>query len=64
MPAFKLTYFPVKALGEPLRMLMSYGGDDFEDYRFKIEDWPSIKPSILDLLSLLFMYFNFFNFEL
>uniref|UniRef100_A0A6M2DNK0 glutathione transferase n=1 Tax=Xenopsylla cheopis TaxID=163159 RepID=A0A6M2DNK0_XENCH len=46
MPAFKLTYFPVKALGEPLRMLMSYGGDDFEDYRFKIEDWPSIKPTM------------------
>ncbi|XP_026463636.1 glutathione S-transferase-like [Ctenocephalides felis] len=46
MPAYKLTYFPVKALAEPLRMLISYGGEDFEDYRFNREDWPSIKPTM------------------
>uniref|UniRef100_A0A6M2DF29 glutathione transferase n=1 Tax=Xenopsylla cheopis TaxID=163159 RepID=A0A6M2DF29_XENCH len=46
MPTYKLTYFPAKALAEPLRMLLSYGGEDFEDYRFNREDWPSIKPTM------------------
>ncbi|KAF2904004.1 hypothetical protein ILUMI_02175 [Ignelater luminosus] len=45
-PAYKLTYFPVKALGEPLRFLMSYGGIEFEDYRFERENWPNLKPNM------------------
>uniref|UniRef100_A0A1B6CC70 glutathione transferase n=2 Tax=Clastoptera arizonana TaxID=38151 RepID=A0A1B6CC70_9HEMI len=44
-PKYKLIYFPVKGLGEPIRFLLAYLGDDFEDYRFKVEDWPSIKPT-------------------
>lgn len=45
MPTYKLTYFPVTALAEPIRFLLSYMGEEFEDFRFNREDWPSIKPS-------------------
>lgn len=43
-PAYKLTYFPVKALGEPSRLLFSYGGIEFEDVRIPITEWPKHKP--------------------
>ena len=43
-PAYKLTYFNVKALGEPIRFLLSYGGIEFEDHRVEKEDWPQFKP--------------------
>ncbi|XP_003703954.2 uncharacterized protein LOC100881165 [Megachile rotundata] len=46
MPQYKLTYFPVKALGEPIRFLFSYGGVEFEDFRFNREDWPKLKPDM------------------
>jgi hypothetical protein len=42
--AYKLTYFNVKATGEPIRFLLSYGGIEFEDYRIEREQWPQIKP--------------------
>lgn len=46
MPSkYKLTYFPVKALGEPIRFLFKYGGIEFEDVRFNVDDWPQLKPS-------------------
>ncbi|KAL2738530.1 glutathione S-transferase-like [Vespula maculifrons] len=45
MPSYKLTYFPVKALAEPIRFIFSYAGVEFEDVRFDREDWPKIKPS-------------------
>ncbi|XP_049702481.2 glutathione S-transferase 2 [Helicoverpa armigera] len=38
-------YFPVKALGEPSRLLMAYGGQEFEDRRIsKGEGWDEFKP--------------------
>nr|AAC34097.1 glutathione transferase [Platynota idaeusalis] len=37
-------YFPIKALGEPSRLLLAYGGEDFEDKRVTFEDWPAYKP--------------------
>jgi hypothetical protein len=43
-PTYKFTYFNVKALGEPIRWLLSYGGVEFEDNRIVREDWPQIKP--------------------
>lgn len=46
MPSYKLTYFPVKAMAEPIRFLFSYGGTEFVDDRFDREDWPKIKPSM------------------
>nr|QWV59559.1 glutathione S-transferase sigma 2 [Lasioderma serricorne] len=45
-PQYKLTYFPVKALGEPIRFLLRYGGIEFEDFRFDRENWPQIKPNM------------------
>ncbi|XP_039300765.1 glutathione S-transferase-like [Nilaparvata lugens] len=45
MSGYKLTYFPVTALGEPIRWMMSYLDIKFEDYRFEREQWPSIKPT-------------------
>lgn len=46
MPSYKLTYFPVKALAEPIRFLFSYAGIDFVDDRFDRDDWPKIKPNM------------------
>jgi Glutathione S-transferase, N-terminal domain. len=43
-PVYKLTYFNVMALGEPIRFLCSYGGVEFEDNRIEHEDWPQLKP--------------------
>ncbi|KAK9878741.1 hypothetical protein WA026_023673 [Henosepilachna vigintioctopunctata] len=45
-PAYKVTYFPITALGEPIRFLLSYGGFEFEDCRIGPENWPQLKPSI------------------
>ncbi|XP_071439845.1 glutathione S-transferase-like [Hetaerina americana] len=44
-PQYKLTYFPVKGLGEPIRFLLAYGKIEFEDYRFDVAKWPEIKPT-------------------
>lgn len=45
MSTYKLTYFNITALAEPIRFLLSYLNIDFEDVRFEREQWPSIKPS-------------------
>ncbi|XP_067008892.1 glutathione S-transferase [Anabrus simplex] len=42
-PKYKMTYFPVKGLGEPIRFLFAYGGVDYEDYRFEDEQWPQLQ---------------------
>ncbi|CAH1401355.1 unnamed protein product [Nezara viridula] len=44
MASYKLTYFNVTALGEPIRFLLSYLGREFEDYRLSQDQWPSTKP--------------------
>ncbi|XP_015589496.1 glutathione S-transferase [Cephus cinctus] len=46
MPTYKVTYFPVKALGEPIRFLLSYGGVEFIDDRFDRANWPALKPTM------------------
>ncbi|KZC09849.1 PREDICTED: glutathione S-transferase-like [Dufourea novaeangliae] len=46
MPTYKLTYFPVAALGEPIRFLFNYGGVEFEDNRFDRDDWPKLKQEM------------------
>ncbi|XP_044269427.1 glutathione S-transferase-like [Tribolium madens] len=43
-PAYKLIYFDYTGLAEISRFLMKYGGIDFEDCRFKLEEWPQLKP--------------------
>lgn len=42
-PKFKLQYFNTKSVGEPIRFLFAYAGQDYEDVRVSNEDWPSIK---------------------
>jgi prostaglandin-H2 D-isomerase / glutathione transferase len=41
--AYKLFYFNVKALAEPIRFILSYGKVDFEDIRYSHEEWPKYK---------------------
>ncbi|KAK9738155.1 Glutathione S-transferase, N-terminal domain [Popillia japonica] len=43
---FKLTYFPIKALAEPIRFLLKYGEIDFEDHRLDTVNWPTIKDKM------------------
>ncbi|KAL3275520.1 hypothetical protein HHI36_020279 [Cryptolaemus montrouzieri] len=45
-PAYKLSYFNITALGEPIRFLLSYGGIEFEDCRIEHENWPQHKPNM------------------
>ena len=41
--AYKLTYFNLRGLGEPARLLLNYGKFFFEDNRISEEEWPKIK---------------------
>lgn len=45
MPQYKVIYFNVKALAEPMRFLLAYGNIDFEDVRIEKENWPALKSS-------------------
>ncbi|TMS34861.1 hypothetical protein L596_002368 [Steinernema carpocapsae] len=44
MPAYKLTYFDGRGLGEAARMLFAFKEVPFEDVRIKKDDWPALKP--------------------
>ncbi|XP_036147083.1 glutathione S-transferase-like [Monomorium pharaonis] len=46
MPSYKLIYFPVTALAEPIRFLFNYADIDFVDERFDRKDWPNLKPTM------------------
>ena len=45
----KLVYFDIKVRGEPIRMMLTYAGIEFEDKRidtpFKSDEWYSMKSS-------------------
>ncbi|CAH1981954.1 unnamed protein product [Acanthoscelides obtectus] len=45
-PAYKVSYFNITALGEPIRFLFSYGGIEFEDIRIEKEQWPQHKSKM------------------
>lgn len=45
-PKYKLTYFNMTGLGEPIRMLFAYGGIKYEDNRIETEDWPALNQVI------------------
>ena len=44
-PKVQLLYFDGRGRGEIIRMILSYGGVEFEDKRVKMEEWPQLKPS-------------------
>nr|XP_034834990.1 uncharacterized protein LOC117991505 [Maniola hyperantus] len=46
MPKVTVYYFPLKALGEGIRLLLAYGGEEFEDRRVTKEEWPEVKPTM------------------
>ncbi|CAH1407834.1 unnamed protein product [Nezara viridula] len=43
MPEYKLAYFDIRGLGEPIRLILSYMGKEFEDIRISQEEWPQLK---------------------
>jgi len=46
MPHLKLSYFDFNGgRGEPIRLALSIGNIPFEDHRFPVSDWPSIRES-------------------
>lgn len=46
MPKVVLHYFNVTGLGESIRLLLAYGGQEFEDHRVNHEEWPKLKSSM------------------
>ncbi|KAJ8715264.1 hypothetical protein PYW08_005245 [Mythimna loreyi] len=47
MTNYVFYYFDGKGLGESCRLLLAYGGQEFEDRRVTIEEWPALKPKCL-----------------
>lgn len=45
MPKVVFRYFPAKGMGEGSRLLLAYGGQQFEDVRIAPENWPQYKSS-------------------
>ncbi|XP_036147077.1 glutathione S-transferase-like [Monomorium pharaonis] len=46
MPSYKLTYFHLTALAEPIRFLLNYAGIEFVDERIDKNDWLKLKPTM------------------
>ncbi|XP_035670542.1 hematopoietic prostaglandin D synthase-like [Branchiostoma floridae] len=44
-PKYKLTYFDVRARGEPTRLLFAAAGVEYEDVRITFDQWPAHKDS-------------------
>ena len=44
-PNVKLTYFPGRGRAEAIRIMLRYGGVDFEDENVTFGQWPERKPS-------------------
>ncbi|XP_041982521.1 uncharacterized protein LOC121735685 [Aricia agestis] len=45
MSKVDLYYFPLKALGEPARLLLAYNDVQFNDHRLTKDEWAKFKPS-------------------
>ncbi|CAL7934089.1 unnamed protein product [Xylocopa violacea] len=46
MSNYKLIYFNVTGLGEPIRFLLHQSGIKFEDKLVTFDDWPKLKPQM------------------
>ena len=45
MANYKLTYFNIKGIAEPIRFLLSYAGLEFIDERITEDSWIKLKSS-------------------
>ncbi|KAJ8022783.1 putative glutathione S-transferase 5 [Holothuria leucospilota] len=45
MPTYKLTYFNAKARGETARWIFALAGQEYEDNRIDLKDWPEVKKN-------------------
>lgn len=43
---YKLVYFNYRALGDVSRKLFALGDQEYEDFQFKLSEWPAIKASM------------------
>lgn len=50
MPAYKLMYFEAKGRAEVVRLAFTIAEQMFEDKRFSIEEWYTVKPSTYTFL--------------
>ncbi|EFN78061.1 Glutathione S-transferase [Harpegnathos saltator] len=46
MPTYKLTYFNITGLAEPIRYMFHYAGIKFEDARLESQDWSKCKTDM------------------
>lgn len=44
-PQYKLSYFDVRALAEPIRLLFAFQGVEYTDERIQRDNWPAIKDT-------------------
>ena len=50
-PKIKLVYFDAEGRAELTRMILAQAGVEYEDVRIKREDWPAMKPSMLQFIA-------------
>ena len=58
MVHYKLSYFDIKALGEPIRFIFAVAGIPYEDDRVSYEKWPEVKHSKMKFYCQFFIFLN------
>lgn len=43
---YKFYYFPLYVRGEPIRMMLTHAGANWEDREISFDKWPQLKPSM------------------
>jgi len=46
MSNYKVTYFDLKVLAEPIRWILLVGNQKFDDDRLQAQNWPATKPTL------------------